>query len=221
MSFGRVLKELRKEANMTQEQLAKKLRISPQAVSRWETDFAMPDISLIVPIAEIFEVSTDVLLCHNDDFDLKESQRFDAKRCFKEGLRALLLVDTVYACELVEKMLVLSFEDENYLDFHEIWIHALTTKARLLDEDGRHKESADALRKAQFHAKELDKISPNQRHTSKIFKDGFCDLSPEFQLRINLYRLNTVIVRNRRYSGSEYHQRLIEEIKTEGTYCKE
>ena len=62
MSFGQVIKKLRRNADMTQEQLAELLSISPQAVSRWETDAAMPDISLLRPIANIFGVTSDVLL---------------------------------------------------------------------------------------------------------------------------------------------------------------
>ena len=50
MSFGKTIKKLRREREMTQEQLAEILSISPQAVSRWETDMAMPDISLIAPL---------------------------------------------------------------------------------------------------------------------------------------------------------------------------
>ena len=62
MSFGQRIKTLRREANMTQEQRAELLSISPQAVSRWETDMAMPDISLLPPLANLFHVTTDHLL---------------------------------------------------------------------------------------------------------------------------------------------------------------
>lgn len=62
MSFGQTIKHLRREANMTQEQLADILSISPQAVSRWETEAAMPDISLLPPLANLFNVTTDLLL---------------------------------------------------------------------------------------------------------------------------------------------------------------
>ena len=62
MSFGQKIKALRREANMTQEHLAELLSISPQAVSRWETDAAMPDISLLPPLANLFRVTTDYLL---------------------------------------------------------------------------------------------------------------------------------------------------------------
>ncbi|MBP3667321.1 MAG: helix-turn-helix transcriptional regulator [Clostridia bacterium] len=62
MTFGQTIKALRKEANITQEKLAEFLSISPQAVSRWETDVAMPDISLLPPLANLFHVTTDHLL---------------------------------------------------------------------------------------------------------------------------------------------------------------
>ena len=227
MSFGKVLRELRKDANMTQEQLAQKLAISPQAVSRWETDFAMPDISLIVPIAEIFEVSTDVLLGHDDkkEFDLRISQYYDAKNGFKDGLQALNLIDTVYACETIEKILRLVFEDENYLDFHALWVHILTTKAQLLKEEGKYEDAVESLRKAQFHAKELDNVEFDQRHTCKMFEGVICALPPEYQTHCNLYHLNTAIVRNREQGlccpNSKHYQKLVEEIKAEGRYCKE
>ena len=62
MSFGQTIKSLRRKANMTQENLAELLSISPQAISRWETDAAMPDISLLPPLANLFHVTTDHLL---------------------------------------------------------------------------------------------------------------------------------------------------------------
>lgn len=62
MSFGKTVKSLRRRADMTQEQLAELLSISPQAVSRWETDAAMPDISLLPALTAIFDVTADELL---------------------------------------------------------------------------------------------------------------------------------------------------------------
>ena len=62
MSFGKTIKKLRREREMTQEQLAEILSISPQAISRWETDMAMPDISLIAPLCNLFNITSDELL---------------------------------------------------------------------------------------------------------------------------------------------------------------
>lgn len=54
---GSFLKMLRREKNLTQEQLAEQLHISGRTVSRWETGSNMPDISLLVELAEFYEVS--------------------------------------------------------------------------------------------------------------------------------------------------------------------
>ena len=62
MSFGETVKRLRKEKGFTQDQLANLLNVTPQAISRWENNSAMPDISQLVPIANVFKVSTDTLL---------------------------------------------------------------------------------------------------------------------------------------------------------------
>lgn len=60
-TMGQIIKRLRKERNFTQEELAEQLGVTFQAVSRWENDSGMPDISQIVPLATVFDVSTDVL----------------------------------------------------------------------------------------------------------------------------------------------------------------
>ena len=62
MTIGQTIKKLRKNADMTQEELAEMLSISSQAISRWETDSAMPDISLLPSLCNIFNVSADELL---------------------------------------------------------------------------------------------------------------------------------------------------------------
>ena len=60
-TMGQVIRRLRKERNLTQEELAEQLGVTFQAVSKWENDTGMPDISQVVPIAHVFGVSTDVL----------------------------------------------------------------------------------------------------------------------------------------------------------------
>ena len=60
--FSEIFKKLRKGKSMTQEQIAEVLRVSPQAVSRWETGATYPDIALLPNIAEFFETTVDALL---------------------------------------------------------------------------------------------------------------------------------------------------------------
>ena len=50
------------EKNFTHEEIALKLNISAQAVSKWENDISMPDISILTSIADIFDITLDELL---------------------------------------------------------------------------------------------------------------------------------------------------------------
>lgn len=54
--IGEFLKELRKEKGITQEQLADKLFVSRRTVSRWETGSNMPDLDVLVELADLYEV---------------------------------------------------------------------------------------------------------------------------------------------------------------------
>lgn len=60
--IGVKIKKLRRKNKMTQEQLARQLNVTPQAVSKWEKGLAFPDIHLLVPIADCFSVTVDYLL---------------------------------------------------------------------------------------------------------------------------------------------------------------
>lgn len=61
-TLGQRLSRLRKEKNLTQEDIANKVNISSQAVSKWENDLSSPDIDTLVRLANIFDVSLDELL---------------------------------------------------------------------------------------------------------------------------------------------------------------
>lgn len=62
MSLGQRLIELRKEKHLSQEEVAEKLNVTRQTVSKWETDQSSPDFDKIVPLCELFEISTDELV---------------------------------------------------------------------------------------------------------------------------------------------------------------
>ena len=62
MTIGQNIKQLRKEREMTQDELAAEIGVTPQAISKWENDTGLPDIRQIIPLANVFHVSSDVLL---------------------------------------------------------------------------------------------------------------------------------------------------------------
>ena len=59
MEIGNKINQLRKLSGMTQEQLAEKLNVSRQTISKWESDSTSPDLESIVKISRIFHVSLD------------------------------------------------------------------------------------------------------------------------------------------------------------------
>ena len=70
MKFSEKLLTLRKAKDFTQEQLAEKLDVSRQSVSKWESGQATPDLEKIVEISAIFDVTTDYLLKSSEIDDL-------------------------------------------------------------------------------------------------------------------------------------------------------
>ena len=71
MTFGEKLLMLRKQKNFSQEELAEKIGVSRQAVSRWESGETMPDSSNLLQISNLFCVSADYLL--RDDYETEVS----------------------------------------------------------------------------------------------------------------------------------------------------
>ncbi len=71
MELGKKIRQLRFKAGLTQEQLAERLGVGAQSVSKWENAATMPDITTLPLLAEVFGVSID------DLFDLTAEQRFN------------------------------------------------------------------------------------------------------------------------------------------------
>ncbi|ASZ07768.1 XRE family transcriptional regulator [Enterococcus thailandicus] len=62
MEFGQKIKVIRKQNALTQEQFAQQLNVTRQAVSNWENDRNLPDLELLIMIADLFHLSLDELI---------------------------------------------------------------------------------------------------------------------------------------------------------------
>ena len=100
MNIGNKIRELRKQRGITQEQLAESIGISFQAVSKWENNIALPDITLAPVLASYFGVSMDELFDFNlkkiecevkiiveEAYKYRESNPAESKRILEEGLK--------------------------------------------------------------------------------------------------------------------------------------
>lgn len=101
MNFSDRLKEIRKNAGLSQEQLAEKIGVSRQAVTKWETGKGLPDIENIVIIAEIFKTTLDELISADarekaqmpdvytseTAYDIEKIKRFDLKIGYADRIK--------------------------------------------------------------------------------------------------------------------------------------
>ena len=97
MEIGYIIKNLRKEKKLTQEELAKELQVSTQAVSKWECG-GSPDLELIPKIAKFFNVTTDYL------FDIKDNKFYGINKTIGEYINSFENEETK-----IDKMLELSW----------------------------------------------------------------------------------------------------------------
>ena len=102
--IGAFLKQCRKEKNLTQEQLAEKFEVSARTVSRWETGINMPDLSILVQLAEYYDVEMRELLdgerkSENMNEEVKETvlRLSDYTETINQKIKGRLFVLTVIA----------------------------------------------------------------------------------------------------------------------------
>ena len=67
MSLGERLLNVRKEKHLSQEEVADKINVSRQTISKWETDQSTPDFDKIMPLCKLYEISADELLTGKED----------------------------------------------------------------------------------------------------------------------------------------------------------
>ena len=72
--IGKFLAALRREKNLTQEELAEKLNVARRTVSRWETGFNLPDMDILIEISDFYSVDLREILDGNRRTDKMEQE---------------------------------------------------------------------------------------------------------------------------------------------------
>lgn len=90
--IGDMISKTRQNRNMTQEEFASRLGVTPQAVSRWERGNSLPDVSLVKGICEVLSVSANVLLGIERDNKVIENNDVSMEREIRSNLFAEPLV---------------------------------------------------------------------------------------------------------------------------------
>lgn len=126
---GKFIKTLRREKNMTQEQLAEEMNVSRRTVSRWETGNNMPDLDVLIDMADFFDVDLRELINGEKegkkmDSELKETLEIAADYADAEKKRKLkkitLIFITGYICLafviLIERYVQASFAEPKIIE---------------------------------------------------------------------------------------------------------
>lgn len=84
--FGNFVKELRKEKNLTQKELAEKINITDKAVSKWERGLSFPDITMLNILSKELDVSVEELLNGERIKESEKAEQIDVEKAVKEAL---------------------------------------------------------------------------------------------------------------------------------------
>jgi transcriptional regulator with XRE-family HTH domain len=99
--IGKFLATLRKEKNLTQEELAEKLNVARRTVSRWETGFNLPDMDILVEISDFYSVDLREILDGNRRTDKMEQEMKETvlkvAEYENEGKKRASIVTIVYS----------------------------------------------------------------------------------------------------------------------------
>lgn len=150
MNIGNVIKSLRRERGITQEELAEYLHISASAISQWETGKAAPDIAQLPILANIFQVTTDELLSVNvsrNEERIKEVCE-NAEKLFSDG----------YNDEAISALRCALLEFPNSMRIMEYLAYFLYCCSRICTADEPNGLRAEALALAEKVMDECDDI---------------------------------------------------------------
>ena len=100
IKIGAFLKDLRKERNLTQEQVADKFGVTQRSVSRWENGKNLPDISLLIELADFYDIDIRELISgerKRDKMDENLKETLEMVADYTEADKAKIL-NKVYIC---------------------------------------------------------------------------------------------------------------------------
>jgi len=152
MELGKKIKQLRLNKGVTQEVLATALGVTYQAVSRWENETTMPDISLLPQISVFFGVSIDEL------FEFTEESQYERIENMLNEKASLTDTEFENAKSFLEKQLAKESENINALKLLA-WLYA-------------HRSKSSEIQAAEY-AKEALKLGDTSKGMNNILRDAY------------------------------------------------
>ena len=112
MNVGQKLLDLRKSKQLSQEEVAERLNVTRQTISKWETDQSMPDFDKIIPLCRLYEISADELLTGKKDnkievTETKEETNYNEKQIKKKKAMGMSIAIIIYFISVVWIMIAI------------------------------------------------------------------------------------------------------------------
>lgn len=151
MKFEEKLILLRKKKQLSQEQLAEKLNVTRQTVSKWELGQSKPDMEKLTAISKLFEVNIDILTDENkvldDNFQTKESpKRIGDIKIKRKGVLYILIVILIVSCVALTINITTQIKNrQETLKQQEIAKQEEAKRLREEEEKQRKRESFNAV----------------------------------------------------------------------------
>lgn len=122
VKVGSKITKYRKEQNLTQDDIAEKLFVSRQLVSKWENGTGVPSIDVLLELCQLLQVTFEELLCLNDEVDVDENDIFKGRnrlyvvQSVIDGKIKVELSEVFYQFSPIERMMVLRAIKEERLE---------------------------------------------------------------------------------------------------------
>ena len=147
VKVGKKIYALRKENSLTQDDLASKLMVTRQVISKWELGNSLPSIDLIIELSKLFNTSIEEILCLNDDsrIEIDESNIFKGHNRkyildkIIDGEIKVDLVNVFYQFSPIERVLVINAirEEKLKVNINDFSTRLTDAEKRLLYEKKR------------------------------------------------------------------------------------
>ncbi len=119
VKVGAKMTKYRKELKLTQDDIASKLYVSRQLISKWENGVGVPSIDVLVELCRLFQTTFEELLCLNDEVEISDDNIFKGKnrlyvvQSIIDGTIKINLSDVFYQFSPIERMrLLMAIKDE-------------------------------------------------------------------------------------------------------------
>lgn len=181
MQLGEVIKKYRKNKNMTQEEMARRLGVTAPAVNKWENGNSFPDITLLAPIARLLDVSLDTLLSFREELTTEEiaqivceADRKLKEETYDEAFRwAKKKLEEYPNCEQLIWQIAVIFDAQRIIkgipdtEAYDAYLHSLYVRVLKSQDETIRSQAANSLFAFHMRKKQYDKAEEVLAYLSK------------------------------------------------------